>query len=348
MEKRSNSVRILLWSICLAVLILDAKTAVQAGKEALELCIQVLIPSLLPFFCISRLLLQAMEDSAPKWLRPAEKFLRLPQGSGLLLLIGLLGGYPTGAATVYREVNSGRLNRCDGIRLLLLCNQAGPAFVFGVGSLLFTNPYTVAIVWAVQLISVGLMALSLPGGNGKTTSGRPCRQQSFQQVLQQSIHTMATVCGWVMLLRITLAFLDKWVLWHMPIWARVAVRGALELSNGSTDLTQIDSEGLRLILFSALLSFGGICVWQQTAGVAADLVTWWYLPMRISQAAISAGLATAAQLLLPVKMRCELPPVWLAMLILAAFLPILCRKWAKKKWKFRAGCSIIQAKEGHA
>lgn len=346
MEKRSGWPQALTWAVCLTVLILDAKTAANAGKEAIELCLQVLIPSLLPFIFFSRLLLQAMDGSASRIARPVERLLRLPRHSGQVLLIGLLGGYPVGAATVEAQVLSGRLDKDTGKRMVLLCNQAGPAFIFGVGAVLFTTPYATAIVWAVQLLSVTIMAQLLPGGGGKMTTGEPGRPLSMQQVLLQSVKTMAMICFWVVLLRIALAFLDKWALMYLPDWLRSAVAGVLELSNGAAGLVDIGGEGLRLVLFCAMLSFGGLCVWQQTVAVAPGLVTAWYLPVRVSQAAISTIAAYLAQPLLPAHMRLNLPIKALVGFIFLAIIPIACMKWSKKRWKFQARCSIIRAKEG--
>ncbi len=346
MEKRNGWPQALTWAVCLTVLILDAKTAVSAGKEAIALCLQVLIPSLLPFIFFSRLLVQAMDGSACRITRPVERLLRLPQHSGQVLLIGLLGGYPVGAATVEAQVHSGRLDKDSGKRMALLCNQAGPAFIFGVGAVLFTTPYATAIVWAVQLLSVTVMAQLLPGGGGKMATGEPGQHLSMQQVLLQSIKTMAMICFWVVLLRVALAFLDKWALWRLPDWLRSAVAGALELSNGAAGLADMDGEGLRLVLFCAMLSFGGLCVQQQTAAVAPELVTAWYLPVRVSQAAISAIAAYLAQPLLPAHMRLYLPVKALLGFIFLAAIPIVCMKWSKKRWKFTARCSIIGAKEG--
>lgn len=346
MEKRNSRQQSLIWAVCLSVLILDTKTAVQAGKEAIELCLQVLIPSLLPFIFFSRLLLQAMEGASYRFLRPLEQLLRLPEHGGKVLLIGLLGGYPVGAATVGEQVLSGRLDENSGKRMVLLCNQAGPAFLFGVGSLLFSVPYATAIVWAVQIASTLIMAQLLPGGGGTMATGQCGNHLSVQQILLHSIRTMAMICGWVVLLRIALAFLDKWVLWHLPDWLQSAVAGTLELSNGCAGLGGLAGEGLRLVLFCAMLSFGGLCVWQQTAAVAAGLVTAWYLPVKASQAAISAMLAYLAQAVFPAHLRLHLPVQVLAGLAFCAIFPIICLKWSKKRWKFPAQCSIIGTKEG--
>ena len=50
---------------------------------------------------------------------------------------------------------------------------------------------------------------------------------------------MATVCGWVELFRVLLAFLKRWIFWILPAAVHVAVTGILELSNGCCELLSV-------------------------------------------------------------------------------------------------------------
>ena len=68
---------------------------------------------------------------------------------------------------------------------------------------------------------------------------------------------MGNVCGWVILFRILIAFLERWFLWLLPASVRVAVTGLLELSNGCCALAEIKDFKMRFLLCSGMLSFGG-------------------------------------------------------------------------------------------
>ena len=84
-------------SLGMLLLILDTKTAIQGAQEGIRLCIMTVIPSLFPFFVLSSLLTGALTGVRLRFLRPIGKLCRMPAGSESLLLIGMLGGYPTGA-----------------------------------------------------------------------------------------------------------------------------------------------------------------------------------------------------------------------------------------------------------
>ena len=106
---------------------------------------------------------------------------------------------------------------------------------------------------------------------------------------------MSLICGWVFVFRVLLAFLRRWFLWMLPGWAEILASGLLELTNGCSLLSLAESEGLRFILASAMLAFGGICVWLQTASTTKTLGTGRYLSGKLIQTVISVSLAWMAQ-----------------------------------------------------
>jgi hypothetical protein len=123
---------------------------------------------------------------------------------------------------------------------------------------------------------------------------------------------MAIICGWVILFRVLITVTERWMLWFLPVSAQIVVRGVLELANGIVSLSQIGNLGLRMIIVSTLLSFGGICVWMQTRSVVRDLSMRYYLPGKLTQSAISCMIATALQFFLPSQQRYIPHPALLA------------------------------------
>ena len=83
---------------------------VAAAVEGVELCLNVLVPSLLPFFVISSLIVElGLADMAARGLSPVmgRLFNVGGQCAGALIL-GFIGGYPVGARTVINLYDSGR------------------------------------------------------------------------------------------------------------------------------------------------------------------------------------------------------------------------------------------------
>ena len=95
-------------------MILDGKTAMQGASQGVELCLTAVIPSLLPFLCLSMLLTMRLMGQKLRILSPIGKLFGLPMGAEALLIPALLGGYPAGAACVAQAVWREQLNRRDG------------------------------------------------------------------------------------------------------------------------------------------------------------------------------------------------------------------------------------------
>ena len=118
---------------------------------------------------------------------------------------------------------------------------------------------------------------------------------SFSDSLKRAVSVMGYVCGWVVLFRVIAAFLTKWFLWYLPQEAQVLFISLLELANGSTGLARIENEGLRMVIASVAVNFGGICVLMQTASVTDGLPIGTYLKGKLLQTGLAAMLSLWAQ-----------------------------------------------------
>jgi hypothetical protein len=258
-------------AIGLLILILDTKTALIGASRGLELCLRTVIPSLLPFFVLSILLTSVMVGESVLFLRPLGKLLGVNRGTESLVLIGMLGGYPAGAQCVTQAYRDGSVTKQDAQRMIAFCNLAGPAFIFGIIAGKFSSSYAPWTLWGIHILSAFFVAALLPGKSNNTAVLRRGKQLTLSDALQRSLRIMASVCGWIILFRIILTFLELWLLWLLPVPMQVTITGILELANGCCDLGRISNEGLRFILCSGMLAFGGLCVCMQTASVTEGL-----------------------------------------------------------------------------
>lgn len=290
--KKRNLYTAIAAALGMLVLILDGKTALSGASEGVMLCLHTLIPSLFPFFVLSILLTGALSGQTVSILRFAAKLCKIPAGAESLLAIGLLGGYPVGAQNVALMHQTGKLSDEDAARMIAFCNNAGPAFIFGILSSMFSNPIVLWLLWGIHIISAIAVGIVLPGGPGSGPTQPLKRQIRLTDALEMSVRVMAPVCGWVVLMRMMLAYLDRWFLWLLPQPVQIAVCGILELSNGCIRLAQLPDEHLRFLLAAALLSLGGICVSLQTISVTDGISKRYYFPGKILQCCISILLAS--------------------------------------------------------
>ncbi len=281
----------LLAAIAMAILILDSRTALVSAREGLDLCIRTVIPSLFPFFVLSILITSMLSGVQIPWMRPARKMLRIPKGAEALLLTGLIGGYPVGAQCVSQAFEDDSLSKRDAERMLVFCNQCGPAFLFGmIGSILGTGRCWV--LWAIQIIGMLITAILLPGGGDSGGVRHNGNGISLTSAMGRAVRTMGQVCGWILLFRVLVGFLERWGLWRFPVEMQALITGLLEISNGTVALRSLTDDSLRFLLCAGMMSFGGVCVIMQTgSAISPKLGRRLYFPGKLLQSGICLTLA---------------------------------------------------------
>ena len=274
------------------ILILDSKTALRGAADGIELCLKTVVPSLFPFFVLSAALMQSC------------------QGSGAvmgILIPAFLGGYPVGAQTVYQAYRSGAVSKRDAEKLLAFCNNAGPAFLFGMVGQLFPGQSWVWALWGTHVLGAVIAAgfvvgfpISIPVSGG-------CIPKNPAEIMRKSVGIMAVVCGWIVLFRVVIAFLDRWIFWLFPAEVRVALIGLLELSNGCWELRTIPSIPARFLLCGGMIAVGGLCVSMQTASVTPGLSLRFYALGKLVQLGTSLIVGGSILLHSPIPLLLILP-----------------------------------------
>ena len=291
--KRNVTVSILCAAGILA-LILDSRTAIASGIEGVELCIYTVLPSLFPFFLFSGLLVSSLQGIRLPLPRSLRLKLGIPDGGEGLLLTGLLGGYPVGALSISQLYTKGVIPAKIARRMLGFCVNAGPAFLFGICGMLFSRPWIPWILWFIHIVAALLTAWILPGKEN-VSIGRIDRQITVADALRRAVINIALVCGWVILAKVLIGFLDRWLLWIFPRDLRILLIGMIELSNGCTELSKVVSEPLRFILCSGMLAMGGASVYLQVVSATGTLGTGMYIHGKLLQTGISTALAFIGQ-----------------------------------------------------
>lgn len=288
---------VFLSSLCMVAMICMGRKGADSAAEGVALCLQVVIPSLFPFFVISTYLNSQLTGLNFRWLRPIGKLCGMPAGSEPILILGLLGGYPVGAQSVSLWLENGSLKKEDAQRMLGFCNNAGPAFIFGMLSAYFPSQKHLWLLWLVQIMSAGLTGLLLPGRTNRTCDHKIKTTVTLPQALERSLKSICLVCGWVILFKMLLSTLLSRIHRIHPT-IQVILKGLLELTNGCTSLNSIPSLAVRFVVTSVLLSFGGICVLTQTASVAQKIGLKYYAAGKLIQTALSFLISCMLQNLL--------------------------------------------------
>lgn len=277
----------ILSSVGMLILILDGKTAVEGIKSGIFLCLITVIPSLFPFFVFSTLLTSAFVGHSIPFLSPFAKLWGIPQGAESIPLIGFTGGYPVGAQVIADAYRTGQLCKSQAERMLAFCNNAGPAFIFGITASFFPAKWMSWALWGIHILSAVMTACILPGQEQNAVPRQIAEPITAVEAMNRSLRIMASVCGWIVFFRMLIAFFSRWFLWLLPSAVQIGVIGILELSNGCIALAEIPSVSLRFIMCSGMLALGGTCVTMQTASAAKGLSLKYYFVGKLLQTGFS-------------------------------------------------------------
>lgn len=316
------------------IIIFDTRTAVLSAQEGVALCVRTVVPSLFPFFVLSGVINSCLIGQKFTLLQPLGRLTKIPKGTESLVVLGFLAGYPVGAQLITQAYIDGNLKKDTARRMLGFCNNAGPAFLFGMVSPLFSSRKIILILWGIHILSALIAGYILPSKRTEPTKITSCPGISFSQSLQKAIKAICSVCGWIIMFRVVFGFLNRWFLWLLPVAAQALIGGLLELSNGCIMLQSISGEGLRFLLAGTMLSFGGLCVSMQTISVTEGLGTGWYFLGKLLQTTLVILFSLLLQpVLFSVSERFSLSAP--AVLILICFLCLLVfLLFRKKLWHF--------------
>lgn len=114
-------------------MVMSPKEISAAARQGIDLCIDVIIPSLFPFFVMSTLIIELglaryVGRATEGIMRP---LFRVSGPCSTAVVLGFLGGYPVGAKTAISLYEKKLCSKAEAERLLAFCNNSGPAFILG-------------------------------------------------------------------------------------------------------------------------------------------------------------------------------------------------------------------------
>lgn len=273
-------------------LLVQGDVASAAVRQGIGICLTSVVPSLFPFLVTSSLLVSL---GAGQWAqrRMGGLFRRLFRCGGAgaaALVLGIVGGYPTGGRTVAALVQQGALTVQEGERALAFCNNAGIAFTVGIAGRTVLGSsrlggWLLAVHVAAALLTGWLLRPKGTVPPAPPVKRPPLSPAVFPDAVQGAAAAMGRLCGFVVFFTVVLALLE-----HTAGALPAGMAGFLELTCGILRLTP-DRQGFTLA--AALLSWGGLSVHGQTAAVTAHtgMRLRPYLTGKAVQSALSAAMA---------------------------------------------------------
>lgn len=281
-----------------ACLIIFSKSNIQAVKNSLNIWVDNVIPSLLPFFIATELLNntnipKTIGNTFNKFMRP---IFNVPGIGAYALFMGIISGYPVGAKIVTDFRNNNLCTKKEGERLITFTNNSGPLFILGtVGITLFYDTSIGILLLFTHILaclSVGFVFRFWKKEKNQTRneniSYNTITINSLGEVLSKSIlsaiHSVVLIGGFIVLFGIILSILNKLYIikilstflapWFSvfnikPEFINCILTGFLELTNGITLTAHIASRnlGINVVISAFLLGFGGISIMLQVLSI---------------------------------------------------------------------------------
>ena len=300
--------------MALAALLIYPGAAVEGARRGLGVCAEVIIPSLFPFFVLSSAIMElGVPARLARALSPLTRRLFGVSGAGAAaFFMGVLGGYPLGAATAAGLAGRGDVSRREATRLLGFCNNSGPAFLIGAAGVgVFGSARAGMALYASHVIAAVVSGVLMRGKNESIMSTSPALSEpqpgALTRAVTASVRNILNVCGFVVTFACVVDVLDA-----AGVFARLAgelayrtaldagaaralLSGFFEIGGGISALRGCEPTRLNFALVAFIIGWGGLSVHFQTASAvsAAGLGTRRHTAARILSAVLGAAMAAA-------------------------------------------------------
>lgn len=276
--------------VCLMLLslLLFPDQSVTAAKDGVQLCLNVIVPSLFPFFVLSTLcvelgLIRALGSLTGPLMAP---LFRVGGACAGAFLLGIVGGYPVGARTAIALYESGQCSRDEAERLMSFCNNSGPAFILGVvGAGIFSS--SAAGLWlygahVAASILVGLLFRFYGKGTVTVSEFSPAHSadisvsELFIRAVKDAFSSAMNICAFVIFFTVVirllfltgiitrLASILVLLLGNLGLHQDMAeslLSGAIEMTSGVWSLRDMAASlGNRLCMAAFILGWAGLSV----------------------------------------------------------------------------------------
>ncbi|HLR66042.1 sporulation integral membrane protein YlbJ [Virgibacillus alimentarius] len=163
-------------------LIIFPDQAFEASIRGLNMWLEIVFPSLLPFFIAAELLIgfgvvKFLGVLFEPIMRP---LFNVPGAGGFAWVMGMASGYPSGAKISVRLREKNQLSQIEAERLLSFTNASSPLFIFGALSIGFLHDAKLGIVLAVShYLGNALVGICMRFYGKTTKENKEVKQKSY-------------------------------------------------------------------------------------------------------------------------------------------------------------------------
>ncbi len=280
--------KVIVIAIAISALVIFSQNSINASKNALETCLNILLPSLFPFFVMSRLFtLSGGPEILKKIFSPLIRFLFGINGNGATpFILGIISGYPVGAQSTCELYEKKLISKSEAENLLCFCNNSGPLFIIGaVGIGMFKSKEIGLLLYITHIFSailtgIVLRKISTPNQLKTSTSIKNIKYENiFTQAVEKSVSTTLNIFGYVIFFAVIMDILKSLgttefissSLRFLNIPQDVinaCICSVIEITMGIKKLSECDYPlSMIIVLCASIIGWGGISVHAQVKSI---------------------------------------------------------------------------------
>lgn len=266
-----------------AALLYYNKAVAEGVSASINVCLNVIIPSLFPFMTASGIIISSglyRKISIP--FSPISRHIfHLRADLFSIFLISSVGGYPIGAKLLVNLYENRNIDRNTAEKMLGFCYMGGPAFFIGAAGMKIYNSTSIGMIIFAGVFLANITVMLLYGFRSPLPHKERLGQKlsfslsDFLSSINSGGIGIAKICAAIIFFASMLsvleasgitAFLARILssLTHIsPEICCIILRSMLEISN----ISAIPPDISFLPVVTALLSFGGFCVIFQVEGI---------------------------------------------------------------------------------
>ncbi|RDY28690.1 sporulation integral membrane protein YlbJ [Romboutsia weinsteinii] len=282
--------------------ILFPQNSIEAGKKGLDIWVNILIPSLLPFIIGANLVVSLkIVDIIGFIINPITQLIFNVSGKGsLVFVISMISGYPVGAKLASELRNENQISQFEAQRLIAFCSTSGPLFIIGsvavgmfkdssLGYLMLVCHYLGAISVGLLFRNYGKETLQKTKSNLGTCVRTVINSKNennegffvlFGNAVFSGVNTLLLIGGFVIIFSVVFEILSLFKvislmssILYIPLsfigvskeLCQAFISGLFEMTIGCANISLVNSssEVLKVSLSSFLVAFSGLSILAQ-------------------------------------------------------------------------------------
>lgn len=303
--------------VIIFLLLILPKTAIASFYEGINIWATKVLPTLLPFFILTKLL---SNTRLIPWLErkisPLTCKLYGTGGvSGYIYIMSIISGYPVGARLTSDMYLNGKLSKSDAITITSFTSTSGPLFIIGSVAIGLFNNLKMGIVILISHF-IGAILNGLLYRKNHTTDIYSLElkkaNQDIGQVVSSSIMAVLNVGGFIALFYMIISLALSLNIFY-PVAKLFSflninenlttgfISGLVEVTTGEIMLSKLAlSPTLSTIISTFIISFGGLSIHAQAYSYLStfDMPYYIFLLQKLTHAIIASIVSIPLSILL--------------------------------------------------